>query len=174
MKKSLTSQQNACSRVRVDANASARKGTENAALVPGTKHPALHLGLYCLVDTYCVFLSSNITNWLSSMPLLVLVVDVHLQGGEVGLRVGRLSTGGSLWHHLMCRLVGTHTCTCTFMTLIFTFMSWCFVRGPPTSSWTPLSLLHTHTRTHMLDPRLPPFYTKLPLFHAWCPGKWMT
>lgn len=61
---------------------------------------------------------------------------------------------------------------CTLTTLIFTFMSWWFLPGPPRAAG-PFSAFHTHTCI-CLDPCLPPFYTKLPRFHAWCPVKWMT
>ena len=114
---------------------------------------------------------------------------VCFQGGQVGLRVGYFFARGSLWHCHVCRLVGVHTHThthtqrsvCAFMAIIFTFV-WQFLHGPPpvlgpSPALSTHTHTHTHTRTHTYicsDARLPPFYTKLPRFHAWCPSKWMT
>lgn len=126
------------------------------------------LGVWCFIGTGCLPSAS-----LQALNLHLSFVCV-LQGGKVGLWDGYFCTGGSLWYHHVCRLVGSHTekhmqicvCVCVFMTLIFTSV-WQSLDGPPTGSWTFPCLVHTLTYTHACicsDTRLPPFYTKLPRF----------
>lgn len=152
MKNALTSQQNMCPTVRVDTNASAREGTKKSHQTE--RNPALYAGLNCLVDLSCkhIVYFSRLSHPKRALlaALLTPVVDVCLQGREVGLRVGPFSAGGSLWHHLVCRLVGTHTNVQTHGAhahdINFHFYVPMVPAWPPTSSWTSLSLpTHTHT-----------------------------
>lgn len=115
--------------------------------------------------------------------------SVFLQGAEVGLWVRYFSARGSLWHRHVCRLVRaphhyhhhTHTLAINAMPLIFFFFlhrSSCVTPPPaagPSPALSPPQRTHAHTHSYTCsDARLPPFYTKLLRFHAWCPSKWMT